>query len=157
MLTSRGDSFVVRDVDANRGVLPRVACDQPAGDPCLDLVLDVAPQRPGAEHRVEALAGDPLTGGGADVERDLPVGEAAQTPALKLSEELRAAGFMVELGYRGNLKRRMTRANKLNARAAVILGEDELAQASATVRDLDTGEQALVTLGALKDRLARYA
>ena len=46
-----------------------------------------------------------------------------------------APGFVVELGYSGNLKRRLQRADKINARAAVILGEDELAkQAAAAAR-----------------------
>ena len=42
----------------------------------------------------------------------------------------------------GNLGKRMRRANKIGARAAVILGEDELERGMATLRDLDTGEQA---------------
>ena len=85
----------------------------------------------------------------------IPLGAAAQTAALPLTERLRRGGLAVDLGYRGNLKRRMNRANKINARAAVIIGDDELAQNSATLRDLDSGEQTLVPLEALDDRLAR--
>ena len=87
----------------------------------------------------------------------IPLGAAAECAALKLAERLRRAGHAVDLGYRGNLKRRMSRANKINARMAVILGDDELAQDSATVRDLDTGDQTLVPLDALDDRLADTA
>ncbi len=87
----------------------------------------------------------------------IPLGAAAESTALKLVERLRRAGHAVDLGYRGNLKRRMSRANKINARMAVILGDDELAQDSATVRDLDTGDQTLVPLDALDDRLADTA
>src|SRR3546814_10893654 len=76
----------------------------------------------------------------------VPVGEAAQAAALKLTQELRRAGLVVELGYSGNLKKRLQRANKMNARAALLLGEEELAAGSATLRDLDTGEQELVSL-----------
>ncbi len=86
----------------------------------------------------------------------VPIGAAAETKALVLAEGLRTAGFAVELGYRGNLKRRLARANKLNARAAVILGEDELAKGAATVRDLDSGTQDEVPLDRLADRLAPY-
>jgi histidyl-tRNA synthetase len=50
----------------------------------------------------------------------------------------------------------MKRANKLSARAAVLLGEDELAQNAATVRDLESGEQELVPLDALSEYLARF-
>ena len=87
----------------------------------------------------------------------IPLGAAAESTALKLAERLRRAGHAVDLGYRGNLKRRMSRANKINARMAVILGDDELAQDSATVRNLDTGDQTLVPLDALDDRLADTA
>jgi histidyl-tRNA synthetase len=69
---------------------------------------------------------------------------------------LRHGGFTVELGYRGNVSKRMKDANKVRARAAVLIGEDELKKGAATVRDLDTGEQAEVPLAALKDRLAPY-
>jgi histidyl-tRNA synthetase len=84
----------------------------------------------------------------------IPLGEAAESAALPLAERLRRSGLAVDLGYRGNLKRRMSRANKINARAAVIIGDDELAQNSVTLRDLDSGEQTLVPLDALDDRLA---
>ena len=70
---------------------------------------------------------------------------------------MRRAGIAVELGYGGNLKKRLQRANKVGARAAVLLGEDELAQQSATVRDLETGVQELVSLDALNERLARFS
>lgn len=86
----------------------------------------------------------------------VPVGDEAQTLALKLADDLRRAGHRVELGYRGNLGRRMKQANKINARAAIILGEDEIKQNAAMLRDLDSGEQALVPLAQLKDRLAEF-
>ncbi|WP_455373862.1 histidine--tRNA ligase [Limibacillus halophilus] len=87
----------------------------------------------------------------------VPLGEAAEARALLLAEELRRGGFAVDLGYSGNMKKRMKRANKIAARAAVILGEDELAQSAAMVRDLDSGEQELVPLDKLADSLARFS
>jgi histidyl-tRNA synthetase len=86
----------------------------------------------------------------------MPVGEAGEDKAMVLAHELRRAGFTVDLGYSGNLKRRMQRANKVRAVAAVILGDDELARGAATVRNLDTGEQIEVPLAQLKDRLAPF-
>ena len=73
-----------------------------------------------------------------------------------MAERLRRAGFAVELGYSGNVGKRMKRANKLAAAAAVILGENELAKGVASVRDLDSGEQAEVPLAELEERLARF-
>ncbi|MDA0702077.1 MAG: histidine--tRNA ligase [Proteobacteria bacterium] len=86
----------------------------------------------------------------------IPIGEAAIAAALPLAHRLRGAGLAVDLGFRGNLQRRMKRANKIGARAAVLLGEDELAAGAATVRDLDSGEQEQVALSALQDYLTRF-
>ena len=86
----------------------------------------------------------------------IPAGDAAQGPALQLAERLRGAGFTVDLGYSGNLGKRMKRANKVGAIAAVILGEDELARNGVTLRDLDSGEQEALPLVDLEERLARF-
>ena len=86
----------------------------------------------------------------------IPIGGAAAGPALKLTQRLRHAGFAADLGYGGNPGKRMKRANKIGARVAVILGEEELAADAATVRDLDTGEQERVSLNGLTEHLARY-
>ncbi len=83
----------------------------------------------------------------------VPIGEEAETFALRLVEDLRDVGLVVDLGYSGNLARRMRRADRIGARAAVLLGEDELAKGVATVRDLDSGEQSEVALGDLPTRL----
>jgi histidyl-tRNA synthetase len=76
--------------------------------------------------------------------------------AVGLTQRLRHAGFTVELGYSGNMKKRMARANKLNARAAIILGEEEWSRQAVAVRDLDTGEQEEVPLAVLEERLSRF-
>ncbi len=86
----------------------------------------------------------------------IPVGDADEGPALELAQELRHAGFTIDFDYRGNVSRRLKRANRHNVRAAIILGEDERDRGAATVRDLDSGEQVEVPLAELKDRLARY-
>ena len=87
----------------------------------------------------------------------VPVGPEAEAETLALADRLRRAGLVIELGYRGSLKRRLSRADRLDARAAVILGEDELARDVATVRDLDSGDQEEVALSALADRLALFS
>ena len=82
----------------------------------------------------------------------VPVGtmEAAALPVL---QALRAAGVRAEMAYRGNMKRRMERANRMGARAAVILGEDEMARGVAQVKDLATGTQTEVALAELAAHL----
>ncbi len=86
----------------------------------------------------------------------IPVGEDACARALTLTQSLRKAGLKTDLGYSGNMGKRMKRANKINAAAAVILGEDELARNAASVRDMESGEQTEVPLSSLENHLARY-
>ena len=86
----------------------------------------------------------------------VPVGAAAERECLILANALRQRGLYAELGYSGNVGKRMKRANKLNARVAVILGDDELAKRVATVRDLDSGEQREIAMEALAQQLEAY-
>ncbi len=82
-----------------------------------------------------------------------PLGPAAEARALGIARALRRHGIAVEQEYRGNMKRRMQRANKLNARAAIIIGDDELAKGVAQLKDLDTGAQTEVALDKLAEAL----
>ncbi len=84
----------------------------------------------------------------------VPVGDAAEAAALSVLQSLRAAGIRAEMAYRGNLRRRLERANRIGARAAVILGPDDIAAGVAQVKDLATGEQEAVTLADIAARLA---
>lgn len=86
----------------------------------------------------------------------VPIGDAASEVANRLAAELRRDGFAVDVAFSGNMKKRMRRADRINAVAAVLLGEDELAQESATLRDLGSGEQKLVPLASLKDQLGSF-
>ncbi|MBS7790447.1 histidine--tRNA ligase [Roseococcus sp. SDR] len=85
----------------------------------------------------------------------IPVSDAEEGVALNLLQSLRAAGLGAEMGYRGNLKRRMERANKQGARAAIIIGETEAAAGVAQLRDLDAGTQEQVPFTALVERLKK--
>ena len=83
----------------------------------------------------------------------IPVGEESEAAALDILQALRRAGIRAETAYRGNLRRRMERANKIGARAAVLIGADDLAAGIAQLKDLATGEQVAVKLADLPDRL----
>ena len=87
----------------------------------------------------------------------VPIGEAGEITALKLAEDLRDRGFAIDLGYSGNIARRLRRANRINAFAAVLLGEDELARGVATLRNLGNGMQSAVPLAELPARLQALA
>ncbi len=82
----------------------------------------------------------------------IPVGADGETEALVLTQQLRRAGIKSDLGFRGNVGKRMKQANKVNARIAVLVGGDELARGAVAVRDLDTGEQVEVA----RDRIVAH-
>ena len=83
----------------------------------------------------------------------IPVGDAAEAAAVGVLQALRQAGLRAEMAYRGNLKRRMERANRIGARAAVILGEAELARGVAQLKHLGSGAQEEVALADLPAKL----
>ncbi len=84
----------------------------------------------------------------------IPVSEAEEGAALDALQALRRAGIRAEMGYRGNLRRRMERANRIGARAAIIIGSAEAERGTAQLRDLATGEQTEMPLAELPGRLA---
>lgn len=86
----------------------------------------------------------------------IPVSEAEEPVVLGLAARLRKAGFIVDVGYSGNMKKRMNRADKIKALAAVIVGGDEARDGTATVRDLTTGTQTTVPQGTLEAALAAF-
>jgi histidyl-tRNA synthetase len=106
-----------------------------AGVERLSMLMDAAPSAPASVAVV-------------------PIGDAAEVEAIAILNALRAAGVRAEMAYRGNLRRRMERANKIGARAAVILGSDDLARGEAQVKDLRGGAQEAVKLTELVAHLS---
>lgn len=80
----------------------------------------------------------------------VPLGDDTFEEALKVAHRLRKAGFAVEHSYSGNIKKRMIKANKVNAKAAVIIGSDELQCGVFTLKDLDSGEQREIKISDLE-------
>ena len=76
----------------------------------------------------------------------VPVGADVVPAMMKIAHDLRGAGLVVDMSYAGNMAKRLKKANKINAIAAVIMGSDEQAQGIVTVRNLDSGEQQSVSL-----------
>jgi len=76
----------------------------------------------------------------------IEVGEDVHNKSLQIADDLRSKGYRVEHPYSGNLKKRMIKANKVNAFIAVILGSDEISSGNVVLKNLDTGEQRTVKL-----------
>ena len=85
----------------------------------------------------------------------LPIGDVAAARAIALARDLVLSGQTVHTEVTGrSLKACLKWAGKMAASIAVILGETELADNVAVIRDLDRGEQETV---ALEDVAARVA
>jgi len=87
-----------------------------------------------------------------------PLGDAAKVVAARLAEDARRDGLAVIVGT-GNrsMKARMRQASTSGARLVVILGDDEVQQQQATVKNLAGGEQETVAFADLSAHLAPAA
>ena len=81
----------------------------------------------------------------------VPMGQAAETLAIGLLADIRRRGHAADMAYRGNMKKRMQKADAAGARLALILGEDEIARGEVTVRDLATGAQDSIAMAGVID------
>jgi histidyl-tRNA synthetase len=85
----------------------------------------------------------------------VPLGERAQAEAQRIIAGLRREGVAADMAYRGNMKRRLSRANDAGATYALIIGDDELDRGEAQLKDLTSGEQRAVSLHLLAEALGR--
>ena len=85
----------------------------------------------------------------------IPLGSAAQVKVFSLANQLRNAGFVVEQSYgdRG-LKGAMKAADKSGARYSLVLGDAEISDGSAQLKEMSSGEVVSVTLDSLAQTLA---
>ena len=77
----------------------------------------------------------------------IPMGGESEAPALDILNSLRAANIAAEIGYSGNAKKRLERANKSGASYAVLVG------AEIKLKNLTDGTQDDVTPATLIERL----
>lgn len=87
------------------------------------------------------------------------LGEPAFKRARAIARELRRQGYSCYLDFAGgSLKSQLRFANKLNAAHVLIIGEDELARESYTIKRLEDSRQWEVTMseltGYLQSRIA---
>ena len=85
----------------------------------------------------------------------VPLGERAEAEAQRILVGLRREGIAADMAYRGNLKKRMSRANASGAAYALILGDEELDSGQAQLKNLETGEQRGVSLDLIAEALGR--
>lgn len=112
----------------------------------------------GMERLVEVLGAHRK--GSGEIERRgiflAAMGEKALDAAMKLAAQLRSEGVVVDLDYEGkSLKSQMRRADKNGARHVAFLGDNELAKKVVTLRDMVSGDQQEVPLGALVSKIIK--
>jgi histidyl-tRNA synthetase len=143
--------------------------------------LDAAQNAIGGGGRYDGLAeqmGGPATPGigfGAGIERILMAcdaegvfpGEASTaevfvidvvdgTHALALTHELRAAGFRADRAFdRRSMKAQMKQADRAGASLALIVGDQETADGTVTVRDLQSSQQESVSRADIVDHVRK--
>ena len=83
----------------------------------------------------------------------IPLGDGCDAAAMKLMSELRGSGVSCEMAYKGNMKKRMQKANAAGAAHVVIIGENELANGVVAVKNLATGDQREIVLSGLVEAL----
>lgn len=72
----------------------------------------------------------------------LPIGDEAKIAAIKILSELRNAGISADMDLMGrNMSKAMKYANNIGVAKTILIGDNELAENSVTVRDMKSGVQ----------------
>ena len=83
----------------------------------------------------------------------VPMGDGAQAVAGTVLADLRRAGIAADMAYKGNMKKRMQKADASGAAWAVIIGDDEVARGEVALKQLDDQTQRWVPVGKLIETL----
>ena len=76
-----------------------------------------------------------------------PLGREASEKSFVLAELLRAEGSWVEMNYdSSSLRSQMRKADRVNARTVIVLGEDELKKGKAVIKDMQNKKETAVAL-----------
>lgn len=108
-------------------------------------------------ERLVALLGD-----GKDQDPEAPalfiaaLGEQAERAVFRWVTDLRKSGIWVEMDYgTKGLKGQMKKADRLGAKRALIIGDNELVSGKAILRDMGTKTQKEITLEDIVDNLKK--
>lgn len=117
------------------------------------------------DHLSEELGGPPIPGigfglgierllltmeaDGVEIERPrgadafiVVMGDAARRRGLALMQDLRRQGYRVEMDLlERSVKNQFKYADRIDARRAIVIGDDELERGAVTIKDMESGEQ----------------
>ena len=95
----------------------------------------------------------PASDGGIDL-YIAPMGSAAQLVGFQILSSLRRSGISCDMDVMGrSLKAQMKYSNKYPAKYVAIIGDDEIAQNRVALKNMKTGEQVMVDMAELPDKL----
>ena len=84
------------------------------------------------------------------------IGDEAKTKSFKLIKDLRTNHISADNDHLGkSLKAQFKYSDKLNAKYTVVIGDDELANDTATLKNMQTSEQTTIKLSELVDELKK--
>lgn len=76
-----------------------------------------------------------------------PLGDEASEKAMLIAEQMRAKGHWVEINYDNtSIRSQMRKANRINARHVIVIGEDELESNTVTIKDMTNKEGTPIAL-----------
>ena len=73
-----------------------------------------------------------------------------------MPSRLRRANFFIDYAYSGTLKKRLAKANKSQAKVAILIERNKVTEGFIILRDMETGEQVESSLTSLEEDLLRY-
>ncbi len=86
-----------------------------------------------------------------------PMGENASLEAMKIVHDLRAGGISSQTDVAGrSLKAQMKYADKIGARYTMVLGDNEIEQGKANLKNMDNGEVTEVELESLAEDFMQF-
>ena len=86
-----------------------------------------------------------------------PMGENASYEAAAIVADLRAGGISAQTDVVGrSLKAQMKYADKIGAKYTMVLGDDEIAQGKAKVKNMDSGESTEMELAEIADTFMEF-
>ena len=109
-------------------------------------------------ERLAAMVPDPPGEASAPLIHIVALGDAAVEAGFVLCNRLRMKGIHAEMDYAGrSLKSQMKRAGKSGSPYALILGEKEMAERKALLRNMKTSTQDEIHLDQLEDTIMKLA
>jgi histidyl-tRNA synthetase len=96
-------------------------------------------------ERVQLARGERLAGSSGPDYFLVSIGQGARAEVIALAKKMRARGLWVEIDYEDSKPGKQFKlADRLGARRAIIIGDEELAMGVVKVRDMATGEERFV-------------